>query len=161
MRRHLDADPACIHTRVSESFFPKQNARSGGSVYIWTLGADKTAHAIAREFGHPDILAELVERSPATLRLMVAARAGDEAAVQQLIADDSALISKLTEEDRRALPDAARDDDLEAVRVMLAAGWPVDAWSASCDVSALGRLERRSGTSARVTSPWRPSRRQG
>ena len=127
VRRHLDADPASIRTRVSESFFPKQNPRSGGSIYIWTLGADKTAHAIAREFGHPDILAELVERSPATLRLMVAARAGDVAAVQQLIANDPSLVSQLTDEDRRALPDAARDDDIEAVRVMLAAGWPVDA----------------------------------
>ena len=127
VRRQLDADPASIRTRVSEAFFPKQNPRSGGSIYIWTLGADKTAHAIAREFGHPDILAELVARSPATLRLMVAARAGDEAAVQQLIANDPTLVSQLSDEDRRALPDAARDDDIEAVRVMLAAGWPVDA----------------------------------
>jgi ankyrin repeat protein len=127
VRRHLDADPASIRTRVSDAFFPKQNPRSGGSIYIWTLGADKTAHAVAREFGHLDILAELVERSPAALRLMVAARAGDDATVQQLIARDPAVISTLTEEDRRALPDAARDDDIEAVRVMLAAGWPVDA----------------------------------
>ena len=31
-------------------------ARAGGTIYIWTLGADKTAHEVAREFGHEDVL---------------------------------------------------------------------------------------------------------
>ena len=127
VRRHLDADPACIRMRVSEVFFPKRDPRAGGTIYTWTLGADKTAHAVAREFGHGEVLAELVKRSPPGLQMAVAARAGDEAAVRQLIAGDPALISSLSNDERRVLADAARDNDIPAVRAMLAAGWPVDA----------------------------------
>jgi ankyrin repeat protein len=126
VRQHLDADPAGIRTSVSAAFFPKKNPHSGGTIYTWTLGADKTAHAVAREFGHQDVLAELMARSPATLQLAVAGRAGDESAVRALVASDSALVSKLSEKERVVLADAARDDDLRAVQVMLGAGWPVD-----------------------------------
>ena len=127
VRRHLDADPARIRTSVSPAFFPKKNPRSGGTIYTWTLGADKTAHAVARDFGHLDVLAELMARSPATLQLAVAGAAGDESAVRDLLASDPRLLSSLSDEERAVLADAARDNDLRAVQAMLAAGWPVDA----------------------------------
>jgi hypothetical protein len=112
---------------VSPAFFPKKNPRSGGTIYTWTLGADKTAHAVAREFGHLDVLAELMARSPATLQLAAAGAAGDESAVRDLLASDPGLLSSLSERERAVLADAARDNDLRAVKAMLAAGWPVDA----------------------------------
>ncbi len=127
VRRHLDADPARIRTSVSPAFFPKKNPRSGGTIYTWTLGADKTAHAVARDFGHMDVLAELMARSPATLQLAVAGAAGDESAVRDLLASDPRLLSSLSDKERGVLADAARDNDLRAVKAMLAAGWPVDA----------------------------------
>ena len=37
------------------------------------------------------------------------------------------LLSSLSERERAVLADAARDNDLRAVKAMLAAGWPVDA----------------------------------
>jgi ankyrin repeat protein len=126
VRRHLDADPGCVRMRVSTVFFPKTNSRAGGTIYIWTLGADKTAHAVAREFGHLDVLGELMARSPATLRLAVAGAAGDETAIRELLAGDPSLVSRLSDEERAVLADAARDNDLRAMQVMLAAGWPVD-----------------------------------
>jgi ankyrin repeat protein len=126
VRRHLDADPSRIRTRVSPAFFPKKNPRSGGTIYTWTLGADKTAHAVAREFGHVEVLAELVARSPATLQLAVAGAAGDGPAIRDLLARDPRLLSSLSDQERAVLADAARDNDLAAVQAMLAAGWPVD-----------------------------------
>jgi ankyrin repeat protein len=127
VRRHLDADPASIRMRVSQAFFPKKDRRSGGTIYTWTLGADKTAHAVAREFGHLEVLTELMSRSPATLRLAVAGAAGDESAIRELLASAPALLASLSDGERASLADAARDNDLRAVQVMLAAGWPVDA----------------------------------
>jgi ankyrin repeat protein len=127
VRRHLDADPACIRMRVSQAFFPKKDRRSGGTIYTWTLGADKTAHAVAREFGHLEVLTELMSRSPVTLRLAVAGTAGDESAIRELLASAPALLSNLSDDERASLADAARDNDRRAVQVMLAAGWPVDA----------------------------------
>jgi ankyrin repeat protein len=127
VRRHLDADPTCIRMRVSDACFPKRNPRSGGTIYTWTLGADKTPHAIAWDFGHRDVVGELLARSPAALRLAVAGRAGDEEAVNHVLAEHPGLVSALSPDERVTLPNAARDNDATAVRVMLGAGWPVDA----------------------------------
>lgn len=127
VRRLLDADPASIRTRVTERCFPKRDPRAGGTIYIWTLGANKSAHAIAREFGHEAIVGLLMTRSPAPLRLAVAFELGDETLVRTLLADDPDLVRSLADEDRPGLADAAQGNRTGAVRLMLAAGWPVDA----------------------------------
>ncbi len=125
--RHLDADPTCLRMSVSESSFPKRDPRSGGTIYIWTLGWHKTAHSVAREFGHEDVFRLLMERSPAELRLAYACERGDEATCKALLRDRPDLARSLTEEDRRRVADAAQNNDARAVGLMLAAGWPVDA----------------------------------
>ena len=61
VRRHLDDDPASIRARVSPEFFPMRDARAGGSICIWTLGQHKTAHMLAREFGHDDVVQVLLD----------------------------------------------------------------------------------------------------
>jgi ankyrin repeat protein len=124
VRQHLDRDPAYIRLAVSEQFFPKQNPRSGGTIYIWTLGQHKTAHMIAREFGHQDIFRLLMERSPLELKLAQACELGDEDLFKTLLASRPNLVQTLSDDDRRKLPNAAQNNNTEAVRLMLAAGWP-------------------------------------
>ncbi|HXP61092.1 MAG TPA: ankyrin repeat domain-containing protein [Dongiaceae bacterium] len=126
-RQHLDADPACIRMSVGEESFPKQDPRAGGTIYIWTLGHHKTAHLVAREFGHEDVFRLLMERSPEELKLALACELGDESTLQMLLARRPDLVRTLSEDDRRKLPRAAENNNTEAVRLMLAAGWPVDA----------------------------------
>ncbi|MFI5370292.1 MAG: ankyrin repeat domain-containing protein [Candidatus Eisenbacteria bacterium] len=126
VRRHLDVDPESIHMSVSETSFPKRDPRAGGTIYIWTLGAHRTAHVIAREFEHEDVLALLIERSPAELRLALACELGDEEAFAALLRSRPDLTRTLTEDDRRKLVFAAESDNTRAVRMMLAAGWPPD-----------------------------------
>ena len=123
----LDANPSVIRTSVSEAYFPKQDPRSGGSIYNWTLGTGKTAHVVAHDFGHAGVLRILIERTPRELRLAVACEIGDEAAVRELLASHPGLPQSLSADELRKLPDAARDNNKAAVRLMLAAGWPVDA----------------------------------
>jgi ankyrin repeat protein len=125
--RHLEADPACIRMNVSEQFFPKQNKRSGGTIYIWTLGQNKTAHQIAQEFGHEKVLRLLLERSPEELKLGLACDLGDEALFKKLLARRPSLVQKLTEDDQRKLPNAAQANNAKTVGLMLEAGWPVAA----------------------------------
>lgn len=127
VRRLLDAEPASIRVSVNPRAFPMQNARAGGHIYIWTLGANRTAHQVARDFDHEDVLRLLMERSPAALRLADACWVGDEATVKGLLAGAHDLAGALTDEDRRRIADAAEDENATAVRLMLAAGWPVDA----------------------------------
>lgn len=126
VRRHLDGDPACIRMNVSEEWFPRQNPRAGGTIYIWTLGARRTAHAVARDFGHEDIFQLLMERTPDDLKLTLACELGDEAAFHAFLSKNPRAAEALTETEQQKLPDAAQSNNTQAVRLMLEAGWPVD-----------------------------------
>jgi ankyrin repeat protein len=126
VRRHLDRDPGCIRMSVSEEWFPKQNPRAGGSIYIWTLGAHRTAHSVARDFGHEDVFQLLLERTPEEVKLSLACELGDQAVFQQFLSKHPDAAKTLCEADQRKLPIAAQTNNTEAVRLMLEAGWPVD-----------------------------------
>ncbi len=125
-RRHLDSDPACIRMSVSEEWFPKQNPRAGGTIYIWKLGAHRTAHAVARNFGHEEVFQLLMERTPEDLKLALACELGDEAVFHEFLSKNPDAASMLSEADQRKLPNAAQNNNTAAVRLMLEAGWPVD-----------------------------------
>jgi ankyrin repeat protein len=127
VRKHLDADPESIRMSVTERWFPKQDPRAGGMIYIWTLGANKTAHVIAREFGHGEVFRLLMDRSPAELKLSLACELGDEPTFEALLASRPDLVRTLPDDDRRKLVDAAQNNNTDAVRLMLNAGWPADA----------------------------------
>jgi hypothetical protein len=82
VRRHLNADAGCIHMRASEEWFPERDPSTAGAIYIPLLGANRTAHSVARDFGHEEIFALLMERTPADLKLALACELGDEAVFQ-------------------------------------------------------------------------------
>jgi ankyrin repeat protein len=127
VRKHLEIDPGCIRMVVSADYFPMRNPHAGGTIYIWTLGQNKTAHMIAREFGHEEIFQLLMERSPLELKLAQACELGDDATFAALLASRPTLAQRLSDEDRRKVADAAQSNNIKAVQMMLAAGWPVDA----------------------------------
>ncbi len=124
--RHLNSDPACIRMRVSEEWFPKQDPRAGGTIYLWTLGAHRTAHSVARDFGHEKVFQLLVERTPEDLKLGLACELGDEAVFHEFLSKNPETARMLSEAERQKLPNAAQNNNTKAVRLMLEAGWPVD-----------------------------------
>ncbi len=126
VRRHLESDPACIRTRVSEAYFPKQNPQSGGTVYIYLFGRGRTPHQIARDFGHEELFQFLMQHSPEEVKLQQACDLGDEEMFRALLASRPNWVATLSDDDRRRLTDAAQNNNTDAVRLMLAAGWPVD-----------------------------------
>jgi hypothetical protein len=126
VRRHLDNNPECIRMSVSEKWFPKRNPQSGGTIYIWKLGANRTAHSVARDFGHEDVFRLLMERTPADLKLALACELGDEAAFHEFLAQHPNAAKELSEDAQRKLPNAAQNNNAPAVQLMLEAGWPVD-----------------------------------
>lgn len=126
VRRHLDADPECIAMNVSERWFPKQDPRAGGTIYIWVLGTNRTAHTVARDFGHEEVFQLLMERTPSRLKLALACELGDEPAFQELLRQRPNLAQTLSDEEKRKLPSAAQSNNVQAVRLMLQGGWPVD-----------------------------------
>lgn len=124
VRELLDADPAAIRISVSESYFPMTDPRAGGSIYIWTLGGHKTAHQVAREFGHDAVVALLMDRTPDETKLALACEEEDEDRVDQLLSQRRDLARTLQDHDRRRLAAAAEANKTTAVRLMLRAGWP-------------------------------------
>lgn len=127
VRRFLDADPESVRWAVTDRYFPKRHMHAGGHIYTWTLGPGKTPHAVARAFGHEEVFRLLMDRSPDSLKLAVACELGDDASVAALLHARPDLAQTLGDDERRKLPLAAQNNDIEAVRAMLAAGWPVDA----------------------------------
>lgn len=127
VRRHLEEDPDCIRLRVSDEFFPRRNPRSGGTIYQWTLGWHVSAHDVARQFGHRRLLDLLMRRSPPEVRLLAACWLGDDAAVRALIRRHPGLAAGLRPTDNRQMAHAARNNNRDAVRLMLECGLPADA----------------------------------
>jgi ankyrin repeat protein len=126
VRRYLDDDPASIRTQVSKQYFPMRDARAGGSIYIWTLGGNKTPHVIAREFGHEEVFQLLMERSSDEMQLVQACDIGDEPLYNAILARRPELAKKLSSQEKRKLAEAAESNNSAAVRLMLNAGWPLD-----------------------------------
>jgi hypothetical protein len=126
VRRHLDKDPTCIRMSASEEWFPKRDPRAGGTIYIWMLGANRTAHAIAREFGYEEIFQFLMEQTPKDLKLALACELGDENTFQEYLARNPNVAATLSIAEHRKLPNAAQSNNTTAVKLMLEAGWPVD-----------------------------------
>jgi ankyrin repeat protein len=126
VRRHLDADPNCIRMSVSEEWFPKHDPRAAGTIYVPLLGAGRTAHTVARDFGHEPVFALLLERTPPDLKLALACELGDQAVFQELSTRDPGALQTLVATAPEKLPNAAQSNHTAAVRLMLAAGWPVD-----------------------------------
>ena len=126
VRRHLERDPNCIRMSVSEEWFPKKDPRAGGTIYIWKLGSHRTAHSVARDFGHEDVFQLLLQHTPEDLKLALACELGDETVFHEFLSRNPDAASKLSETDHRKLPNAAQTNNTNAVRLMLGAGWPVD-----------------------------------
>ena len=117
VRRHLDADPDCIRMTVSDRFFPKQNPRSGGAIYIWTLGGFKSPHRVAKD---ARVVKLLMDRSPVDVKLVNACLLGDGVTAKALAASYTP-----TPEDAIHVVNAAERNNTKAVRLLLACGFPV------------------------------------
>ena len=116
VRKHLDADPASINTRVNRKSFPMRHLHSGGTIYTWTLGSEKSPHIVAHEFGHDDVVQLLMERSPDTMKLTQACELGDEALVRSLLQKNPHLAKSLSDDEQSQLAVAAQANKSATVR---------------------------------------------
>jgi hypothetical protein len=126
VREHLERDPSCIYMTVSAEWFPMRDPRAGGTIYIWQLGRNRTAHTVARDFGHENVFDFLLARTPEDLKMGLACELGDFDIFRRTLAQKPEYISPLSEDRARKLPDAAQSNNAQAVRLMLEAGWPVN-----------------------------------
>lgn len=123
VRSILAENPQAIRTVVSPHYFPMTDSRAGGTIYIWSLGKSKAPHAIARQFGHEDVVALLLEHTPPPLLLALACEAGDDGEVARLIASDPHIGEQVDADLLARLPALAELNNARGVKLMLDAGW--------------------------------------
>jgi ankyrin repeat protein len=130
VRHHLDDDSSAIAMRVDRDWFPMiDTARNAGHIYQWTLGFHVSAFDVARKRGHAEVLDLLLGRAGPLDRLLDGLWCGDDARVDATLAADPRLISHASEKVLHQVADAARNNNLDAVRGMLRRGFPVTALS--------------------------------
>jgi ankyrin repeat protein len=130
VRRHLDADPGAIAMRVDQDSFPMiDTAPNGGHIYQWTLGFHVSAFDVARKCGHAAVLDLLLKRAGPLDRLLDALWCGDDARADAVLAADPQLVARAPKRALRLVADAARNNNLAALSVMLRRGFPVTALS--------------------------------
>jgi ankyrin repeat protein len=127
VERILNHDSETVRTTVSERYFPKQNPKSGGSIYFFSFGITKSPHMIAHQFGHTAVFELLMQRSPAWLRLINAAEVGDEINFQRILAAHPQLFQKLSANAARRIIGAAVRNNTRAVKLLIEHGWPSNA----------------------------------
>jgi ankyrin repeat protein len=130
VRRYLDADPGAIAMRVDRDWFQMiDTAPNGGHIYQWTLGFHVSAFDVARKRGHAEVVALLLDRSGPLDRLLDALWCGDDARADAILAADPQLVARAPQRALRHVADAARNNNLPAVRAMLRRGFLVTAQS--------------------------------
>jgi ankyrin repeat protein len=130
VRRHLGANPGEIAMRVDQDWFPMiDTAANGGHIYQWTLGFHVSAFDVARKGGHAEVLDLLLERAGPLDRLLDALWCGDDARAEALRADDPQFVAHAPPRALHQVADAARNNNLAAVRAMLRCGFSVTARS--------------------------------
>jgi ankyrin repeat protein len=124
VRSFLDENPASVWVSVAEKYFPKQDPRSGGHIYIFSFGSSRMAHMLAHEFGHQEVFRLLMQRSPLSLRFAQACEAGEEVLANDVLKKHPDVIRTLPGKADRLLLGAAFRRNTRAVEMMLNAGWP-------------------------------------
>ncbi|MBW3621971.1 MAG: ankyrin repeat domain-containing protein [Armatimonadetes bacterium] len=119
----LNADPDALSARIGKEPY----TAPGGHAYAYTLGYAARPLLLAAEHGHTKLLDYLLSRSTPAQRLLLACGRADEAAVDALLAEQPDLAQTLPPEEMSFIADMAWKNRLDAVRLMLRAGFDVDA----------------------------------
>lgn len=115
----LDTEPACLVARINE---PGYSLVPPFNIYCWSIGFGRSPHEVAARFGHADVHALLLSRSPAHVRFMQALLAADETAARALLADDPTLVSSMTHEAHGHMAHAIFQERYGAAQLMLRLG---------------------------------------
>jgi len=130
VRHHLDEDPGTVGMRVDQDWFPMiDTAPNGGHIYQWTLGFHVSAFDVARTRGHAEIFNLLVKVAGPLDRLLDALWCGEDLRAEAILAAAPELVARAPQRALHQVADAARNNNLPAVRAMLRCGFPVTALS--------------------------------
>jgi ankyrin repeat protein len=123
LKHLLDADPSLVDKRIGQADYPAVPLAPGQHIYIYSLGDNKSAHQIALKYGHQKLHELLLERSSMVRRFVAACERADAESMQAMLQASPELPRRLQPQDQRLLVDAAWENQLETVKLMLQAGF--------------------------------------
>ena len=122
----LAAHPDALRSRSNHG--PHMASRPpGGHMYIYRMGVGMRPLPFASTKGHHEFVEQLLKRASPTEQLIHATWTGDRARAHELVERHRGLVASLAPDERRAICDAAWNNNREGVALMLEVGFPVDA----------------------------------
>jgi ankyrin repeat protein len=118
----VGAMPEQLELRTGRGPYGEQPP-SSYHIYFWTIGDGRSPLDVAAQFGHGDVLDLVLPFATPLQRLQLACRNGDEAEARSLVHAHPGIIESITEEDHRALADAAWSGNSRAVALMIDLGF--------------------------------------
>lgn len=122
VRVMLTDDSTLLDARTGQGAYAEQPP-SSYHIYFWTIGGNRSALDVALQFEHPELLDIMLAFATPSQRLLLACRRGDATEAAALVRALPDLVASLTEDDHRAIADAAWQGDATAVALMLELGF--------------------------------------
>jgi ankyrin repeat protein len=119
----LDADPDTLNRRIGQENDPHVPRAPGMHIYLYTFGDNKSPHQVALKYGYRQLYQLLLERSSPQRQFVAACERADAETARSILKDFPNIAISLPALDQRLLADAAWENELESVRVMLEAGF--------------------------------------
>ncbi len=122
----LADDPSAIRRRVGDNTDPMIPEVYGSHMYFYLIGGNKSLHQTAKQFEQNDVYEYLLSVSPIEQQFIAACERADRETLQSILQSHPNIIDSLPHDDLRLIADRAWENDVDAVTVMLEAGFPVD-----------------------------------
>jgi ankyrin repeat protein len=140
VRHILETDPDSINAQIGKGSFTSGDS-DGGHIYVYKIGMIFRPLYLAAHLKHREITEMLLKVCPLEQRFLLACLEADTTAVHEIISKHPNIVRSLQSEERGLIADAAWDNRVDAVRLMLEVGFEVDAVSES--FTALHRAAMR------------------
>ncbi|MBV9470899.1 MAG: ankyrin repeat domain-containing protein [Abitibacteriaceae bacterium] len=119
----LESDPNCLNARIGEGQF----TAPGEHIYTYNIGYTARPLDLAAQHGHTELIEFLLQRSSPRQKFLFACMQADESTVQSLLSQQPDLMRSLRPDEMSLICDAAWRNNTAAVRVMLKAGFDINA----------------------------------
>ncbi|MBL8155807.1 MAG: ankyrin repeat domain-containing protein [Anaerolineae bacterium] len=123
VRSVLESDPDAINRRIGQENDPHVPRAPGLHIYVYSIGDNKSPHQVALNYGYRQLYQFLLERSSPQRQFVAACERADAEAARSILKEFPDIAASLPNQDQRVLADAAWENQLEAVKVMLETGF--------------------------------------
>jgi hypothetical protein len=141
-KKLVQETPECTTWRIGNNSGPFPGlgfGGRGGTIYQWTLGFNLSPHEVALQRGHTDVYNFLLAHTPERAKFLVACTSANRQLAEAIAASNPGMVQELDAEDLALLPKFCweTNKNIDAVRLMLDLGFPVASRESNHGFSAL------------------------